>query len=54
MIPDHYLHIILGLFVGSVMTGGLCYMIFAGRRSRAYSRGWNAAMEFIRREKEQA
>lgn len=54
MIPYHYLHIILGLFVGIVLGFGACAMIGAYRRHCLYSRGWNAAMEFIRKERGQA
>ena len=54
MIPDHYLHIILGLIVGGTLGFGACAMIGAYRRSRAYCKGWDAAMEFIRRERGQA
>ena len=54
MIPAHYLHIILGLFVGGVLGFGTCAMIGAYRRSRAYCRGWDAAMQFNRNERKQA
>lgn len=49
MIPNHYLEIILGLFVGSVLGFGASAIIGAFRRSRAYCKGWDAAMAFNRR-----
>jgi ABC-type nitrate/sulfonate/bicarbonate transport system permease component len=43
MIPPHYLHILLGFFIGGAIGFAAASIIASYRRHRAYCMGWNAA-----------